>query len=67
MRFTLPPTKNAIDRPSGDQNGKSPLSVPASGRAVIESSGRSQSDGAWPPTVRRNTIALPSGETAVPV
>src|SRR5262249_11535548 len=50
---------------SGDQNGLAAPSVPTSGWAVEESSGRIQS---WvlPSTVTTNTIRLPSGERKFP-
>ena len=41
MRLSLSSAKNPIDRPSGDQNGDEPRSVPGSGRAGDESSDRS--------------------------
>ena len=62
IRFNTPPAVNPTDRLSGDQNGNRAPSVPASGRASCESSGRSQSRGgscpAWKTTLR------PSGEIA---
>jgi hypothetical protein len=39
-RFSIPPAKKASERPSGDQNGCRAPSVPASGSARSESSGR---------------------------
>jgi hypothetical protein len=41
MRISLVSAPNPIDRPSDDQNGADPRSVPGSGRATWESSDRS--------------------------
>src|SRR5262249_2493983 len=53
--------KNAIERPSGDQNGMMPPSVPAIGRASSAPSGRSKR-GSAPPSGLIATLR-PSGET----
>src|SRR5947207_15640085 len=66
MRRNFPSAKNASDLLSGDQNGKSALSVPLSGCAK-ELSGRTQSRGAAAPDFATNAILLPSGDKiAVP-
>src|SRR5262249_4647634 len=54
--------KNPMDRPSGDQNGRTALSVPARGCAVTESSGRSQSR-EGPALEATNTILRASVES----
>src|SRR5947207_15078098 len=59
-RFNLPSAKNPMDRLSGDQKGDDPFSVPFNGRAVVESSGRSQI--LEVPEVATKTILRPSGE-----
>jgi hypothetical protein len=52
-----------MKRLSGDQKGKPPSSVPASGCAVSESSARTHSRG-LPSEMPSRTTRLPSGETA---
>ena len=61
-RFSLLAEKNATERPSGDQNGRSAPSVPAIRRPSNASSGRSHSAGASFAVAMRNTIWRPSGE-----
>jgi hypothetical protein len=62
-RFIMASAKNPMDRPSGDQKGFEPRSVPASGRIADESSERSQRrDG--PSPLATNTMLRPSGESA---
>jgi hypothetical protein len=58
-RLSASSAMKAKDRPSGDQNGRRPLSVPASGRAASESSARSHSC----PSAA-NTSFCPSGDSA---
>src|ERR1017187_7090842 len=64
IRFNFRSAKNASDLLSGDQNGESPPSVPASARAAGESSGRSHRVAGAPLGWARKTIHRPSGETA---
>src|SRR2546423_5864533 len=62
--FSLPPAANAIERLSGDQKGKLlASSVPGSGRAVKEPSGRNQIC-LFPSTKETKTRLWPSGEIA---
>ena len=63
-RFSLPAEKNPIERLSGDQNGKSAPSVPASRRPSNEFKGRSHNAGAWLAVATRKTMLRPSGEMA---
>src|SRR5215472_9443927 len=63
-RLRLLSAKKPIERLSGDQNGATAFSVPATGWARVESSGRSQS-WFWPPELTAlNTSFRPSGESA---
>src|SRR5215471_7430221 len=66
IRFSFESAKNTIDLLSGDQVGKFPPSVPGSGRAARESSGRTQRDDA--PVLLRTArmIYRPSGDAAKP-
>src|SRR6188474_557774 len=61
--FNRPAAKNPMERPSGDQNGRVPRSVPRSGRAAGESSERSHSCDR-PSDEPTKTIFDPSGEIA---
>ncbi len=61
--FSFPSAKKAIKRPSGDQKGKRPLSVPARTCDSRESSARTARS-ASPPRTTRKTSRLPSGEIA---
>src|ERR1700719_2243027 len=63
IRLSLRSAKNATERLSGDQKGNIAFSVPASGCATGDSSGRTHS---WdlPPNRAPNTIRRPSGEIA---
>ena len=63
LYLSLPLAKNPTDRPSGDQKGYCPPSVPASGRAEVESSGRAHNCGPRGPSPL-NTRVRPSGEIA---
>src|SRR5262245_38488435 len=63
--LSFPSAKNAMFLLSGDQNGLLASSVPGSGWAVEEPSGRVQSC-VFPSTVAINTILLPSGERKFP-
>src|SRR6476469_2898690 len=63
IRLSRPLPKNPSDWLSGDQNGKNPSSVPASGFDDTESNGRTHKRGR-PSTVATKTIFEPSGETA---
>src|ERR1039458_522720 len=66
IRFNFRSAKNANDLLSGDQNGESPSSVPASERATGESSGRSHRVAAGALLgCERKMIQRPSGDTAV--
>src|SRR3954466_6852371 len=62
--LSLPSAKNAIQRPSGDQNGSCASSVPVSDSVASRSIGRRQRTGLPPAAVATNTIACPSGEIA---
>src|SRR5262245_22371275 len=62
-RFSLLSAKNPTEALSGDQNGYLAPSVPASGRAATESSGRTQSSD-LPSFDAENTSRRPSGEMA---
>jgi hypothetical protein len=61
---SLPPAKNPIDRPSGDQNIDCAPSVPASGVASTDASGRTKilEFGADDPAAKASIV--PSGDTA---
>src|SRR2546427_9581794 len=65
IRFSLPPAKNASDRPSGDQKTDTAPSVPGTTRASRPETGRSQmrrgSGGALEAT---NASCDPSGDSA---
>ena len=60
--FSLPPAMNPTNRLSGDQNGRSTPSVPASDRASSASSGRIQIRRLPSPSAA-NTMLRPSGDT----
>src|SRR5262245_3491222 len=62
IRFSALLAKNAIDWPSGDQNGYCPPSVPASGSGVSESIDCSHSCDRPSDRFTVNTIRDPSGE-----
>ena len=61
-----PLAKKPMNRLSGDQNGDTAPSVPASGCAVSDPSERIQSC-CWPLVVATNARCRPSGETAIRV
>src|SRR5262249_7745376 len=63
IRLRLLPAKNPMERLSGDQNGQEASSVPASGRAEIASSERSNNCDR-PSVIATKTIFFPSGEIA---
>jgi hypothetical protein len=63
MRFNFRSAKNAIDLPSGDQNGKVAPSVPGGSLPAVEFSGRNHS-GSRPSKVNAATRRRPSGEIA---
>ena len=63
IRLSLPPAKKPRDLLFGDQNGYRAPSVPASGCAVVESSGRSKRRSA-PLSEPIITIRRPSGDMA---
>ena len=60
--FSLPPAMNPRKRLSGDQNGRMTPSVPASGRASSESSGRIQIRRLPSPSAA-NAMCRPLGDT----
>src|SRR5688572_2248252 len=64
IRFSLSPAKKPSVRPSGDQNGKTAPSVPATDRADDESSERTQIVVA-PSSEAVNATDLPSGDNAI--
>src|ERR1700733_3776171 len=63
-RLSLPRTKNANERLSGDQKGKVAPNVPSSGCASRESMGRTQisRSPSFPTAVK--AMSLPSGDSA---
>jgi hypothetical protein len=62
-RCSVPPAKNAIDRPSGDQKSAVACSVPATGWLSSRASGRSQTRVACPSSAIQASWE-PSGESA---
>ena len=62
--LSLPAAKNAMKRPSGDQNGNDAPSVPASGCACTLSSGRIQICDGPPFVAATNARCRPSGDSA---
>src|SRR5260370_7641135 len=62
--FSLPPAKNPMKRLSGDQKGRVASSVPESGCALIESSGRIHKRVFPDASVATKARQTPSGEIA---
>ena len=65
IRFSLLWAKNAIERPSGDQNGRCAPSLPSIARLSTSSNRRSQSLLLPSAEIATKTRRLPSGETAI--
>ena len=65
-RLSLPSAMNAMCRPSADQNGLLASSVPASGRALALSSGRTHKTRRPAGPGATSARCLPSGERARP-
>ncbi len=64
IRFSLPSAKNPIERPSGDQKGNPPFSVPGSAfPSPVSLMARSQRRTPLP-SWTGNTMWVPSGEMA---
>jgi hypothetical protein len=62
--LSLSAAKDPIQRPSGDQNGNSPFSVPGSGRSERSSIDLNQSMGVAFGAPAATTMDLASGESA---
>ena len=63
--FSLPRAKKAMERPSGDQKGRVPPSLPSIARVSTESKRRTHSFREPSANSAPNTRRLPSGETAM--
>ena len=67
MRFSLPPLKKPIQRPSGDQNGRRAPSLPVMAWLSMASKRRSHSLNVPSADRAPNTRRLPSGDTAMSI
>src|SRR5215203_3364230 len=64
IRFSLPPAKNARDRPSGDQKTDDAPSVPGTTRASSSEIGRSHTRGGFGGAAATNASCDPSEDSA---